>query len=97
MNRAELLEAALDAVNKRPKAYGPPESNFMRIACLWSAYMYLVKGMGAVHVGPDDVANMMILMKIARLVETPDHEDSWTDIAGYAACGAEVTSKAVVE
>lgn len=32
MNRAEILESALAAVNARPKAYGPPERNFDRIA-----------------------------------------------------------------
>ncbi len=37
-----------------------------------------------------DVAIMSIMTKIARLANTPDHADSWADIAGYAACGAEV-------
>jgi hypothetical protein len=35
-----------------------------------------------------DVAIFEIMVKVARLAETPDHFDSWTDIAGYAACGA---------
>ena len=30
------------------------------------------------------------VLKVARLMETPKHEDSWVDIAGYGACGAEV-------
>jgi hypothetical protein len=34
-----------------------------------------------------DVCNMMVLLKVARLQQTPDnpHYDSLVDIAGYAA------------
>ena len=89
MTRAELLERALAAVNKRPKAYGPPEQNFERIARLWTDHL-LNRYRETVVLDLVDVACMMILMKVARIEETPDHVDSWTDIAGYAACGAEV-------
>lgn len=90
MNRADLLTAALDAVNARPKTYGPPERNFDRIASLWSAHTVNRYGEGVgLRFDAVDVACMMALMKIARLEETPDHMDSWTDLAGYAACGAE--------
>lgn len=106
MTRAELLNAALDAVNRRPKAYGPPERNFDRIAALWTVYVdgkYAQWGDGALrHVDclqfdAVDVACMMILMKVARIEETPDHDDSWIDIAGYAACGAECAAGPVIE
>jgi hypothetical protein len=33
---------------------------------------------------------MMILLKMARLMETPNHRDSYVDMAGYAATGARV-------
>jgi hypothetical protein len=33
---------------------------------------------------------MMILMKVARLSNQSNHLDSWTDVAGYAACGANI-------
>jgi hypothetical protein len=90
MTRAELLEQALAAVNERPNSYGPPEQNFERIANLWMAYIFGKYGGKPAVLGAVDVACMMILMKVARLEQTPDHIDSWTDIAGYAACGAEV-------
>lgn len=96
MTRAELLERALDAVNKRPKAYGPPEQNFERIAALWNEYAFGKYGETNVF-NAVDVACMMILMKVARIEETPDHIDSWTDIAGYAACGAEVVTANTIE
>jgi hypothetical protein len=90
VTRSELLAAATDAVDRRPKSYGPPEQNFERIAALWDVYFSLKPG--TTSVGPVDVANLMILMKVARLIETPTHDDSWVDIAGYAACGAEVAA-----
>lgn len=30
----------------------------------------------------------MVVTKVARLVQTPDHLDSWVDVAGYARCAA---------
>jgi hypothetical protein len=32
---------------------------------------------------------MMAGVKLARLSATPDHQDSWVDLAGYAATGSE--------
>ena len=29
----------------------------------------------------------MIMTKVARLIQTPDHLDSWVDVAGYSRCG----------
>lgn len=102
MTRAELLNAALDAVNKRPKAYGPPERNFDRIAALWNEYLngkfgHATNAFYSPLLTAVDVACMMVLMKVARLEETPDHDDSWIDIAGYAACGAECAAGPVIE
>lgn len=36
---------------------------------------------------PADVAAMMALLKLSRLGWSPGKEDSWVDLAGYAACG----------
>ena len=87
MNREELLAAARDVVmGPREAQYGPPDKNFKCIADLWSVYL-------GVPIAPHDVAAMMVLMKTTRLRETPTHTDSWVDIAGYAACGAEIATK----
>lgn len=84
--RTEILRAAESMVSgQRQQDYGTPENNFARIAALWSAYT------GNPYT-PADVAAMMILLKVARIKTTPSHRDSWTDIAGYAACGGEVAS-----
>ena len=95
MNRQEALEAALKAVNGR-RAYGPPESNFDRIARRWSVHI-LNRYNVILNLTADDVALMCIDLKLSRIEETPDHPDSWVDAAGYAACGAEITSGAVAE
>lgn len=83
-----ILEQAQAVVHgPRRDAYGHPTLNHRRIADLWSAYIegkYEVK----LNLTPIDAVLMMEQVKIARLMQTPDHRDSWTDMAGYAACGA---------
>lgn len=83
MTRKDCLMAAIDAVcNDRQHTYGKPEDNFKLIADLWSTYT------GA-KIGPQDVAVMMILLKTAR-AKNSNHDDNFVDIAGYAACAAEI-------
>lgn len=84
--RESVLKAALAAVNgARNESYDEPENNFRRISLLWSAYL-------GWEITPTDVAVMNILQKVGRLMHTPNHVDSWVDIAGYAACGADVAT-----
>lgn len=90
MNDAQVRESVLDeakgyVLKDRNSTYGTPEDNFRRIAKLWDAYAEIRP---AGPETPTDVSIKMILMKIARLAYNPKHRDSWTDIAGYAACGA---------
>lgn len=85
MNRAEILEAARQAVTvDRAATHGEVERNFELIAALWRAYI-------GVTVSPTDVALMLALLKIARAKLNPAHADNWIDLAGYAACGGELT------
>lgn len=80
-----LLEAEKIVNGHRRDAYGTPERNFERIALLWNAY-FLGKPNGPLPITPQDTAHLMILLKVARLIESPDHRDSMIDVAGYAAC-----------
>lgn len=89
MNRAEVLNTALAAVEQRGRSYGKPENNFARIARRWNLHLLNRYGVEP-KLDAVDVAVMMADMKLARLEETPTHDDSWVDLAGYAACGAEV-------
>jgi hypothetical protein len=74
-------------------AYGTPENNFLAIARHWNMHLanrgIIKEGGECLHEG--DVALLLIYLKGARLSFNPSHLDSWCDIAGYGACGAEVT------
>lgn len=84
MTRKETLENALKCVcGERQDQYGSPEDNFARIASLWTAYL-------GHEVSSVDVAMMMALLKIARVKTGTATDDSFVDLAGYAACGAEL-------
>jgi hypothetical protein len=87
MNRSEILQQAEKMVcGHREQDYGTPENNFDIIAQLWSAY----SGHAFSSV---DVAMMMALLKIARIKSGKMTEDSFVDLAGYAACGGEIATK----
>jgi len=88
--RKDVLNEAMKAVTgDRHRSYGSAEDNFGRIALLWNAYLDTRKKPREAPLDTVDVAIFMNQMKVARLAHTPAHFDSWTDIAGYAACGAE--------
>lgn len=84
MTRAEILDKAKACVvGNREQDYGSPESNFGRIANLWTAFLN-------VSITPTDVAAMLALLKIARIASGHAKDDNWVDLAGYAACGGEI-------
>lgn len=86
--RGTLLAEAANIVNgDRATVYGGPEDSFARIAALWTAYS------GIANFTPTDVAAMLALVKVARIRITPTHWDSWVDLAGYAACGAQCATE----
>ena len=91
LTRADILHAAEKCVcGQRETDYGTPEDNFETIAELWEAYLNKACTRGVnVRVEAKDVAVMMALLKIARIAAGGGKADSWIDLAGYAACGAE--------
>ena len=82
MDKFELLQKTADVVKDRGESYGSILDNHTRIARLWSVLL-------KIDVTPEQVALCMIAVKQARLMETPDHEDSIQDILGYALVGYE--------
>lgn len=95
MTRKEILAAAEKCVcGDREQDYGIPENSFRLIAEFWHTYLSAKCVAAGVHVQlePEDVAAMMALLKIARLMSNPEHVDSWIDGAGYLACGGEVAT-----
>lgn len=86
MTRLDTLKAAAECVcGSREEDYGSPEDNFAVIAALWTAYT-------GTDIKPKDVAMMMALLKIAR-AKAGSKPDTYIDLAGYAACGAEISAR----
>ena len=84
MKREEILKTAQDIVClDRENPYGKPEDNFKIIADLWSTYI-------GTEITSNDVAMMMIMLKIARCKTGRHKDDNYIDIAGYAACAGEI-------
>lgn len=83
-----LLEANKIIYGDREQAYGNPRFNLDTIAQLWSVYFqrkFYSWGIDGANFTAEDVAQLMILLKTARLIHNPTHVDSLTDQAGYAA------------
>lgn len=88
MNRKTTLQnAAYCVLQDRAKEYGEAENNFETIAKLWSAYL-------GTQITATQVAMCMALLKIARQKSNANHEDNYVDLAGYAACAAELAETA---
>lgn len=87
MNRSEILDTAKSIVNgAREEQYGKAEDNFSRIGGLWSVYLEK-------EITAEDVAIMMCLFKIGRVVTGAGTDDSYIDLAGYAACAGELRAE----
>lgn len=87
-----LAEAERCVCTDREQEYGSPESNFGIIAALWEPYIR-AKCVGpdtGVCILPEDVAVLMALLKIGRIVSGQAKADNYIDLAGYAACAGEI-------
>lgn len=84
-----MLEHAADLIDgDRDDDYGSPAENFENIAKLWNV-RFGRKLFGEEKFTASDVADAMILVKAARSM-TRKTEDTYADIAGYAACAHEI-------
>jgi len=88
-----LEEAHTTIYGNREKTHGDPGKNLRIIADYWNTYL-TSKGVDLLD-GLDyaDVCNMMVLMKVARLANTPFHHDSMVDICGYTALADRIKEK----
>ena len=87
MKAVAILQDAAGLVSgPRQADYGPPEVNFARIARLWSPVL-------GIAVEPWQVALCLAQLKVARLIQSPDHADSAIDMAAYAALAGQLAIK----
>ena len=91
MNRNEILGAARQASSvDRAATHGEAENTFGLIAAYWSAHLDCVVTAG-------DVAQLMVLFKVARMKANPGHADNYVDAAGYAAIAGELADPVPTE
>ena len=87
---AESLTAEVanvsDVVRQRGWVYGHPADDFRRVSQIEQVLMEC-QDPELRHV------LLMIAVKMARLVQTPEHRDSWIDIAGYVTTAAMVIDR----
>lgn len=88
LTRAGVLDAARRAVTvDRAATHGKVEDSFAKIAAIWSVHL-------GVPVTGAQVSLMLAELKIVRAWGNPTHADNWNDLAGYAACGGELSGAA---
>lgn len=86
MDKNDILDKAKTIINgERQGTYGNAEDNFASIAAFWSTYLNT-------PIDSTDVANMMILMKVARNSSGVYKDDNYIDICGYAVLGGEIAA-----
>jgi hypothetical protein len=73
-----LISEVGKLISERGKNYGEPLANMQDTADLFNVYL---KGRDKVEAV--DIPVLMILVKVARLMKTPYHLDSHSDIIGY--------------
>lgn len=81
-----LLQEAHNTINgQRQLDYGDKLENFSQIAMGFQ--MVLARKLKSdSEITAEDVALLMMQVKIARLAKSPGHRDSILDVAGYAGC-----------
>lgn len=90
MKESILDEAKALISGQRADDYGKAYTNFKDIQAIIGA----MKEVNPKLVGsPVWTSFEMMAVKLARLIKNPTHRDSWVDICGYAALGAEVAEE----
>jgi len=70
----------------RNASYGPPNADFDRTAGCLNALGFRLAGK---PLKGHHIAIIIAAVKLSRLMWSPEKEDNWVDLAGYAACGHE--------
>ena len=73
----QALEETIEVIKERAAVYGSTVDICSRIATLWSVTL-------GIEIKPEQVPLCLMQLKIARLCNKPEHDDSIIDIAGYA-------------
>lgn len=87
-DRSALLREADEIINNdRLEAYGPASDEFLRFADILTAAGYSFRNK---PLDNWNIPHILNFLKLLRLSQSPKRRDTWRDIAGYAALGAEI-------
>lgn len=86
-------EAAKLVSGDRNNTHGDKVLNHLIIAALWNGYLQGRALTGDTRIGPEDVANMMECLKVARRLHGSYNPDDYVDGAGYAAVAGEIRDR----
>lgn len=91
---SDLLHQAAEIVSgPRAEQHGDMVLCHSAIATLWNGYLS-IRREPAAPLSPLDVAQMMLLLKVARAQSgSAGHVDHYLDMAGYAGCAAEIAAR----
>jgi len=89
--RVQTLETAIGLTNgDRNKAYGPPINNLTDCAELWNTYIRAKqRATDKLELDAEDVAWLMVLVKMTRSFQEGYHPDNYTDASAYSAIAGE--------
>lgn len=82
MHHQDVLNTAINTIRERGKEYGDVLPSFVRAANIASAILDR-------RVTAFDVSVVMIAVKMSRLAQNKEHEDSWIDLVAYTAFAAQ--------
>ena len=93
MLSTEILDKVKKLVSSdRAKQNGDIVENHENIGRLWSGYLQNKTKLN-INILPEDVANLMVLLKIARSQGGAFNIDDFVDMTGYSAIAGHITSK----
>ena len=93
MNSSEILKKTEKLVSTdRANKHGDKVENHENIARLWTSYMQNKFKLNLIIL-PEDVANLMSLLKIARTQAGKFNLDDYIDACGYLAISGEIRNK----
>ena len=97
-NRKQLLTNAIaHTCGDRDQEYGSPRANLTDCATLWTYYLAGKYGQfSTILLTAEDVAHMNVLQKMARTFSGKVRDDTYEDMAAYAAIAGECAAPATV-
>ena len=94
MKAHEIAGRAASLVSgERNHTHGECKRNHANIAAHWNAYVHSRWPGCMVNLAPQDVACMMVLLKIARTTFGAHNADDYVDACGYAAIAGDIAER----